>query len=76
MASEDELSGDEILASSNVLRAAAALAANDHDRASLASFVAWRPYYQTSAPQETALEVWCRFRGRLIGIPQVSGRAA
>ncbi len=72
MASEDELSGEEILASSKVFRAAAALAANDHERASFASSVALRPYYQTSAARETALEVWYRFRDRRLGTRKVS----
>ena len=76
MASVNELSGDEILASSKVFRAAAALAANDYDRASLATLASFRPYYQTLAARETALELWYRFQDRRMGTPQVSVRAA
>ena len=54
MASEDELTGDEILASSKVFHAAAAQAANDHVRAPLASLVDAKPYHCASAPPGAA----------------------
>lgn len=54
MTAEDELSGDEILASSKVFRVAAALTADDHDRARLTSLVVAGPYYWASTSPKTA----------------------